>query len=61
MLSPVGVSEAGLGTFSTDFGALTNIINQSGIKVPFVSGSTDFDAYFAPPNSKFSKNADRTK
>ena len=61
ILSPVDVSETGLGTFSQNFGALTNVINQSGIKVPFASGSTDFDTYFAPPNSNFSKNADRTK
>ncbi|MEO8425775.1 MAG: hypothetical protein ABI651_01555, partial [Verrucomicrobiota bacterium] len=61
MLSPIAVKETGLGTFSSDLGALTNLINQSGLNVPFVSGSTDFDSYFAPPNSNFSKNRDGTK
>ena len=60
MLSPIAVQETGLGTFSPDT-ALTNLINQSGLNVPFVSGSTDFDSYFAPPNSNFSKNRDGTK
>ena len=37
------------------------MIDQSGLNVPFESGVTDFDSYFAPPNSNFSKNADKTK
>jgi hypothetical protein len=61
MLSPIAVQETGLGTFAPDTTALTNLINQSGLNVPFVSGSTDFDSYFAPPNSNFSKNRDGTK
>jgi hypothetical protein len=61
MLSPITVDETGLGTFSEDITALTNLINQSGLRVPFVNGSTDFDTYFAPPNSNFSRNADGTK
>jgi hypothetical protein len=61
MLSPIAVKETGLGTFSPDSTALTNLINQSGLNVPFVSGLTDFDSYFAPPNSNFSKNRDGTK
>jgi hypothetical protein len=61
MLSPLAVKETGLGTFPSDATALTNLINQSGLGVPFVSGSTDFDSYFAPPNSNFSRNADGTK
>jgi hypothetical protein len=61
MLSPVSVSETGLGTFSTDFAPLGAMIDQSGLKVPFNNGLTDFDSYFAPPNTNFSKNADKTK
>ena len=61
MLSPLALKETGLGTFSSDATALTNLINQSGLTVPFVTGSTDFDSYFAPPNSNFSRNADGTK
>jgi len=61
MLSPLAVNETGLGTFPSDTTALTNLINQSGLNVPFVTGSTDFDSYFAPPNSNFSKNRDGTK
>lgn len=61
MLSPVGVQENGLGSFSPEFAALTNLINQSGLNLPFVSGVTEFDSYFAPPNDHFSRNADRTK
>lgn len=60
ILSPVAVTESGLGTFSPGTG-LTNIINQSGLAaVPFASGSTTFDTYFTP-NNKYSQNADGTK
>jgi hypothetical protein len=61
MLSPVAVTEAGLGTFSTNFTPIGAVIDHSGINVAFQSGTTDFDGYFAPPNSNFSKNADKTK
>lgn len=61
MLSPISVTESGLGTFSPQLTGLTNMINQSGLDVPFISGSTDFDAYFAPPNANFTRNADGTK
>jgi hypothetical protein len=61
ILSPVGVTESGLGTFSPQTAGLTNIINGSGLEnVPFVSGVTGFDAYFTP-NDKYSRNADGTK
>jgi hypothetical protein len=46
MLSPTAVIGTDLGQFS-DVAPLTNMINQSGLKSPFVSGSTDFDTYFA--------------
>lgn len=59
ILSPVAVTETGLGTFAEST-ALTNMINQSGIQTPFVSGTSVFDDYFSP-NDKFSQNADGTK
>lgn len=58
MLSPVAVTESGLGTFGAN--ALANLINQSGIRTSFVSGTTGFDTYFSP-NNKLSQNADGTK
>lgn len=61
MLSPVSVTESGLGTFSPTFAPLQAMIDHSGLNVPFESGTSDFDAYFAPPNTNFSKNLDRTK
>jgi hypothetical protein len=60
MLSPVNVTESGLGTFGPTTG-LTNMINQSGLAAsPFVSGVTSFDEYFTP-NNKYSQNLDGTK
>jgi len=44
ILSPVAVSESGLGTSSAVAG-LENIINRSGLGKPMVSGSTLFDDY----------------
>jgi hypothetical protein len=44
ILSPVAVSESGLGTPSVD-AALENIINHSGLGKPMVSGSSLFDDY----------------
>mgnify|MGYP000844807019 CR=1 FL=1 len=58
MLSPVAVTETGLGTFGENVPA--NMINQSGLLTPFVSGVTGFDTYFSP-NNKPSRNADGTK
>lgn len=51
MLSPVAVLGTDLGTFDPTV-PLENMINQSSIDKPFVSGVTDFDTYFttgAPP------------
>jgi hypothetical protein len=45
MLSPVGVLGTDLGTFDPTV-PLENMINQSSIDKPFVSGVTDFDEYF---------------
>jgi hypothetical protein len=61
MLSPVAVTETGLGSFSDTSAPLGAMINQSGLNVPFQNVATDFDTYFAPPNNNFSKNADKTK
>ena len=61
VLSPVAVSETGLGTFSATSAPLGAMIDQSGLDTPFVSGTTPFDTYFASINSNFSKNADKTK
>src|SRR5262249_31989525 len=61
MLSPVAVTETGLGTFSATTTPLGAMIDQSGLNVRFQNGVADFDAYFAPPNTNFSKNADKTK
>ena len=46
MLSPVAVTESGFGTFSPTEAPLGAMIDQSGLNVPFVSGTTDFDSYF---------------
>jgi hypothetical protein len=46
ILSPVSVSESGLGTSSADVG-LENIINHSGLGKPMISGSTLFDDYIS--------------
>jgi hypothetical protein len=45
ILSPVAVLGTDLGTFDPTV-PLENMINQSSIDKPFVSGVTDFDAYF---------------
>lgn len=60
ILSPVAVTETGMGTFAPGT-SLTNIINHSGLDAhPFTSGVTSFDTYFTP-NDKFSQNGDGTK
>jgi hypothetical protein len=61
VLSPVAVSEVGLGTFSPTAAPLHALIDGSGLDTPFVSGTTDFDTYFASTNANFSKNVDGTK
>src|SRR5688572_30485090 len=55
VLSPVAVVGTDLGTAS-ESAPLTNMINQSGIDTPFVSGSTIFDTYFANPGQVFASN-----
>lgn len=56
MLSPTAVLGTDLGTFSGEV-PLTHLIDQSGIEIPFISGATDFDSYFAPANQTFALNS----
>ncbi len=50
LVSPVSVSEAGLGT---EFGVtLENMINQSGLPEPYISGETPFDEFVAAESGK---------
>lgn len=56
MLSPTAVVGTDLGTFSGEV-PLTHLIDQSGIEIPFISGTTDFDSYFAPANQTFALNS----
>jgi len=51
VLSPVAVS-TNIPSFN-DTVSVTNLINQSGITTPFVSGVTVFDTYFANPGQTF--------
>ena len=53
--------DTNLGTFSDTITPIGGMIDQSGIKSNFVSGVTDFNAYFAEPNAVLSANADGTK
>jgi hypothetical protein len=55
MLSPAAVVGTDLGTFSPD-SPLENMIDQSGVEKPFVSGTTSFDTYFAVPSQTFATN-----
>jgi len=57
MLSPTAVVATDLGTASEST-PLINMINQSGIETPFVSGSTLFDTYFANPGQTFATSGD---
>ena len=52
MLSPVAVLGTNVTTYDNTV-SVTNMINQSGITTPFVSGVTIFDTYFANPGQKF--------
>jgi hypothetical protein len=52
VLSPVSVVDSDLAPFDATTG-FENIINRSGITDPFVSGSTDFDTYFAEAGKPF--------
>ena len=53
VLSPVSVTTAIPSYPNNDTVSVTNMINQSGITTPFVSGVTVFDAYFANPGQVF--------
>ncbi|HYG21902.1 MAG TPA: hypothetical protein VEH04_03905 [Verrucomicrobiae bacterium] len=52
VLSPASVVGNTLGESAPE-ASVTNMINQSGITTPFVSGSTHFDTYFATPSTVF--------
>ncbi|MCL4178067.1 MAG: hypothetical protein KJ072_10060 [Verrucomicrobia bacterium] len=51
-LSPVAIAGSDLEEYSPST-PFTNMINQSGIATPFVSGETDFDTHFATPGEPF--------
>jgi len=55
VLSPATVVGTDLGSFAAET-ALEHMIDQSGVQTPFVSGSTDFDTYFADPPKTWSTN-----
>lgn len=57
MLSPVAIAGTDLTTFN-DTVAMTNLINQSGVTTPFISGTTLFDTYFANPGQMFATSGD---
>lgn len=52
VLSPAAVIGTNVTTFNETV-SVTNMINQSGIETPFVSGVTVFDTYFANPGQMF--------
>jgi hypothetical protein len=52
VLSPVAVVDSSLAPYDANT-PVENMINQSGITEPFVSGSTDFGAYFAVAGEPF--------
>lgn len=52
VLSPVAVIHNTLGESAPEAN-VTNLINQSGVATPFVSGTTHFDTYFANPGMVF--------
>jgi len=55
MLSPVAVLGSDLGEFN-DTVPLAHMIDHSGVGMPFVSGSTSFDTYFAVPAQTIATN-----
>src|SRR5580765_2861388 len=55
VLSPVAVVGTDLGSYAPET-ALVHMIDQSGVQTPFVSGSTDFDTYFAAPAKTWATN-----
>ena len=54
LLSPTSVLGTDLGEFSPQT-SVVNMINQSGLDKPFVSGVTDFDTYFTTGNPPFAQ------
>ena len=54
LLSPTAVLGTDLGEFSPQ-NAVGNMINQSGLDKPFVSGVTDFDTYFTTGDPPFAQ------
>lgn len=56
-LSPVAVVGTDLQTFSPT-APLESMINGSGVEIPFVSGVTEFDTYFANPARVFAQSGD---
>jgi hypothetical protein len=59
VLSPVAVT-TDLTTYDDDPRFwVTNLINQTGITTPFVSGVTEFNPYFANPNQTFATSGDQ--
>lgn len=51
-LSPVAIAGSDLEAYAATT-PFTNMINRSGVTVPFVSGATNFDAYFVDPGLAF--------
>ena len=56
VLSPVAVVGTDLGSFAPET-PLERMIDQSGVEKPFVSGSTDFETYFANPAKTWATNS----
>lgn len=56
-LSPVAVVGTDLQTFSPT-APLESMINRSGVEIPFTSGVTEFDTYFANPARVFAQSGD---
>lgn len=57
VLSPVAVVGTDLGTFDPS-ASVENLINQSGVTTPFISGTTVFNTYFANPGQVFATSGD---
>ena len=51
ILSPVAIVASDLGEVSPSQSPFVNMINQSGLDVPFTSGQTGFDLYFSNSNA----------
>ena len=57
VLSPIAVVATNITTYNETISA-TNLINQSGIETPFVSGVTVFNTYFADPFRMLANSGD---